>query len=180
MCFRASLENNQSAKYIVSIVTSTSWREVEYTFLMELTTAERNWLAGIFEGEGTCGLYGPYAPKKDKKVILSLTSTDEDVITTIHRLTRVGTIALKRLSAKNPNHRDQWNWQVQDIASVLAVCSQLYPLLHSRRQAQMQPVMVWCEERLTRPLRPGTSNPERDRAGRYLRASAERLDGGAA
>jgi hypothetical protein len=110
---------------------------------------ELGWLAGVFEGEGTCGVYGPYeyAPARVQMVVAS---TDLDVIERVHALTGRGTVRRKnpKPSAVCTLPKPQYHWQVAAVSDVAAVCTLLYPLLHARRQAQMKPVMEFCANRI--------------------------------
>ena len=134
------------------------------------------WFAGLFEGEGSCGIYGPYPATATQRASYErakagLTSADADVIATVQRLTGVGTVNHARLSQKNPKHKDQFHWQVQNTADVLHVCNLIYGRLHSRRQEQMRPVIEWCEKRLANPTR-----RERNGLGQFDSASPSTPD----
>lgn len=140
-----------------------------------MESSEKFWLAGIFEGEGSCGIYGPYG-YRGERVMVSLGSTDKDVVETVRRVAGVGKINHRPLSQKNPAHRDQWVWCIQNARDALAVCEVIYPHLHARRQAQMLPVLAWCRARVADPPRRDVSSRERDQAGRFAPSTQARRD----
>lgn len=106
-----------------------------------MTERDSGWLVGIFEGEGTCGVY-TYAT--GKRVILAIASTDRDVLETCKRLTGVGSIRQNRpaTDATKALHV----WQVQNKRDVAKVCALVYEGLHLRRRVQMNPVLQFCAD----------------------------------
>ena len=110
---------------------------------------ELGWLVGLFEGEGTCGVYGPYeyAPAR---ALMTVASTDLDVVQRVQDLTKRGHVTSmeRKPSAVCAEPKTIHRWQLSAVADVAEVCELLYPLLHSRRQEQMKPVMEFCAERI--------------------------------
>lgn len=82
------------------------------------------WAAGLFEGEGSCGIgSGQRQPR------LQLVMTDRDVVDRFAEVIGVGNV---RTYHRPPNKR-YWQWSVQSQSDVLHVLNLLWPYLGQRR-----------------------------------------------
>lgn len=66
-----------------------------------LTDVETAWLAGIYEGEGSCGIRG-------SSIRVEIVMTDEDVMTRIHELTGIG--SLRPVARRNSEYKQAFRW----------------------------------------------------------------------
>ncbi len=112
---------------------------------------ETGWFAGLYEGEGSCGVY---AHRKTHRAKISLASTDRDVVERFQDLAGVGSIT-QGYRPQRPPHRAPHLWQVANARDVLHVCRLLRPHMGERRAAQMDPVIAFCEDRIAHPRKPG-------------------------
>ena len=92
------------------------------------------WLAGLLEGEGS---FTPGTPRMPNKPIISLKSTDEDVVARAAALLKVS------YQFQNPPSHEGKNWKSYyslRIAGKRATdfMKLLYPIMGMRRQAQIQ------------------------------------------
>lgn len=128
-----------------------------------MNDTQLGWLAGIYEGEGSCGLYGPYGTGRNQheRIMLSIVSTDHDVLDAVLDLTGCGSIMLTRKATDST--KALWKWQISARKDVTRICTILYPLLHARRQSQMKPVIDWCTDRQANPIKPGPRSEEANR-----------------
>jgi hypothetical protein len=97
------------------------------------------WLAGLYEGEGTCGVFG-----KNKSVQAVIQMRDEDVIRRVNDLfpaTRIGFHEDKR-----PNHSAMYLWRIQDRHRVKRFLELIMPYMGRRRAEQAQDVLDFIAE----------------------------------
>jgi hypothetical protein len=79
--------------------------------LKELTDTQVAWLAGIYEGEGSCSIQ-----KKGRAFAVSVMMADEDIVNRIFNLTGIGSVNICR--HKNPEHKLYHRWSVSSIGAV--------------------------------------------------------------
>lgn len=90
---------------------------------------ERAWAAGLFEGEGSFGM------RKNGTVLLSLASTDLDVIKRFR--TAIGTGRIwSQPPGRNNRKKRLWRVDVSQVDEVMRVTEMLYPWLGDRRRAR--------------------------------------------
>lgn len=112
------------------------------------------WVAGLLEGEGSftaCPVtiaskkQGGGEPYRYTKVAVTCAMVDEDVIRKLGVLIKVPcSIRKQERSKKHPKWQDVWVLQVQDKASIYALCAAVYPHLGSRRKKQCEACMAAC------------------------------------
>jgi hypothetical protein len=96
------------------------------------------WAAGLFEGEG-CSTWN----NRNRRVALTVTSTDLDVIERFYRAVgRVGNIN-GPYQPKNPNSKLYWLWTASKHDTVLEVSEMLRPYLGERRLAKLDQVLAF-------------------------------------
>jgi hypothetical protein len=93
--------------------------------LLPLTEGEVGWLAGLYEGEGYCGLRGHTSFR------VSITMTDLDVIDRIHKITGVGTV----LGPIDRGHKPIKIWSVGGPDGI-ALLETILPWLGERRSVR--------------------------------------------
>lgn len=96
------------------------------------------WLAGLYEGEGSCVTYrrGP----RRLLVHITITSTDKDVIERVAEVAGVGRIYgpyFKNGDGGQLGKKPRWRWTVCRTRDVLAVMERIEPFLLSRRTATL-------------------------------------------
>jgi hypothetical protein len=89
---------------------------------------EAAWAAGLFEGEGSFGL------RKNGTVLLSLASTDQDIIQRFRTIVGTGQVSSKP-PGKNGRRKRLWRVDVIRVDDVLRIVDMLYPWLGERRRA---------------------------------------------
>lgn len=89
------------------------------------------WAAGIFDGEGTGGLW-PYKQRGGviTKPEMALSMTCEKTIRTFHEVVGVGTVYTLKL--REEHHKPQWRWAVA-YRGALAVAQLFFPYAVTKR-----------------------------------------------
>lgn len=103
------------------------------------------YIAGIIDGEGCIGLY------KDKTYhcLVRVTSTNHVFTTMLRDITDLGT--LSGTDRKEPNHKRQETWLVQNRAECLMLLRKVSPMLFLKyKQAAL--AIEFCEKSLTRTI----------------------------
>lgn len=101
-----------------------------------MTEPEIAWLAGLFEGEGTAGVYG-------SSVQCIITSTDQDVIDHVQELFPANKIYY--VKRRQPQHKEAWCWRIQDRPRVTRFLELILPYLGERRSAKAREVLTHIE-----------------------------------
>lgn len=101
------------------------------------------WAVGLFEGEGTMGVY-QWAKRGDKIVVMGVGMTDEDVIRRFHRAVGFGRVTGPH---KNRNVKPIWRWRLQNHRDSHALLVRMLPYLGERRRARAVDILQWIEER---------------------------------
>lgn len=102
------------------------------------------WIAGLFEGEGTC-VYGEkkYTNKSGPiiygQIIVRIGMSDEDVIHSLLDRTGVGTLGDYAPNRENRKH--VYRWSVTGRDDVDMVLAGMWPHLFSRRKQQIEVAM---------------------------------------
>lgn len=89
-----------------------------------LEPTEIAWLAGIYEGEGSCGI------SNGRAINVTVVMTDEDVISRIQSLTGCGSV--KMLPQRDENYKQAYRWSVGSVEAV-AFLEAVLPWLGTRR-----------------------------------------------
>lgn len=98
---------------------------------MEITRDNALWFAGLFEGEGCL------STSKNRGWVISLRMTDHDIMVKIQTLFG-GPLYFDQRSAKHPNLKDCWSWQLSKQAHIYAIVAAIYPFMGTRRQSKMR------------------------------------------
>jgi hypothetical protein len=135
-----------------------------------VTEADRYWLAGLLEGEGSF-FAGP--PSQPHLPVLSIQETDEDVVG------RVGDLLGRKIYASHPK-RDGWKttYQLRLVGSrAVAWMTALRPLMGRRRREQIDRALASYAPRDRRLLddRAAQEAPDLLAGGWTIRAVAERF-----
>jgi DNA-binding XRE family transcriptional regulator len=96
---------------------------------MTISNSDLCWLAGYLEGEGSFSC-GP--PSKPGQPVISVSSTDEDIIARVALLWGVNYSEAKR-KKKNPKHKLAWTVQKRSYPAVQLMLL-LRPIMSNRRQ----------------------------------------------
>lgn len=91
--------------------------------MKELTPAEVAWLAGIYEGEGTCSI------TRGRAIRVEIVMTDQDIVDRIQDLTGLGSV--RSLSLRGEKHKQAWRWSIGSADAV----------------AFLEAIMLWLGER---------------------------------
>lgn len=97
--------------------------------MRELTEAEVAWLAGIYEGEGSCSI------TTGRAIRIEIVMTDKDIIERLQTITGVGTI--QTLPPRKTNHKEAYRWGIGGINAVVFFES-VMPWLGQRRKQRAQ------------------------------------------
>jgi hypothetical protein len=103
--------------------------------------AEEAWAAGLFEGEGSFGL------RRNGTVLLSLGSTDKDVVQRFHTIVGTGQVS-SRPPGKNGRRKRLWRVDVIRVEDVLRIVDMLYPWLGTRRRAAADAAIATLQRRI--------------------------------
>ena len=99
-------------------------------------TCRLSWAAGLFEGEGCI------RPENVTGVRLTLGMTDEDVVRSFAAVVGAGTVRRQEMPGVR---KPMFVWTLQDRREVRRVLESFVPLLHSRRRARAEEMLVRLE-----------------------------------
>lgn len=110
------------------------------------------WFAGLFEGEGTCGIGKDFA-------LLQVAMTDYDIMERINQM--YPTVrGLRPIRKTQEHHRPAWIWGRYSREGIREVLNEILPYLGKRRTARAHEVLAWLD------LRPGTNHKSRANGNR--------------
>lgn len=115
--------------------------------MLHLSPLHLGWCAGLYEGEGSTSC----SPRRPA-IKARLTLTDRDVLERFVERSGVGSI-MGPYEPKGISRKLQYVWQAQGSAAV-AFLQAIYPLLGSRRQAQIDEAMRRHESRPQHRIKP--------------------------
>lgn len=92
----------------------------------DLTGEQIAWLAGVYEGEGSCSIRG-------RSVRIEIVMTDRDIITRINELCKGGTV--RGPITRDPSHKPTYHWGIGGINAVKFL-EAVMPWLGKRRRAR--------------------------------------------
>lgn len=122
------------------------------------------WFAGMFEGEGTLGIYHSTTKGKEYgSVVMRITSTDYDVLDTLLAVAGCGRIG-KEYRDNRPgkeHYKPYRSWEVRSVPEAQALLRRIRPYLHQRRGERADEVLALKPLDNTRPGRAGGSDPAR-------------------
>ena len=128
------------------------------------TTHNDAWLAGIFEGEGTLGIY--HSKKKGRRygsVTMAITSTDYDVLDKVLSVAGCGQLT-KEYKDKRPgneHYKPFKTWTVRNLSETQALLRRIRPYLLARRGARADEVLALRPMNPASPGRGGGKDPSR-------------------
>lgn len=99
--------------------------------------AEIAWAAGLFEGEGSWGVYGQ--TRGTVMATAALGMTDRDVVEKFHRIVGVGAVHVR--TTERANHKTMHVWTVGKAESVRGLVEMFRPWLGSRRLERADEVL---------------------------------------
>jgi hypothetical protein len=108
---------------------------------LEDVLVNKAWAAGLFEGEGSFGL------RRNGTVLLSLSSTDKDVIERFRSVIGTGRIS-SQPPGRNGRRKRIWRVDVIQVAEVLRIIEILYPWLGTRRRARADEAIDAINQRI--------------------------------
>jgi hypothetical protein len=91
------------------------------------------WAAGLFEGEGSIGVYPVPRRVNSIRTTLSMCMVDYDVLERFHSIVGAGSL-LGPYEGQREGYQIKWIWQTMNARDCLFVLGQLYPYLCSRRK----------------------------------------------
>ena len=101
------------------------------TRVNELTEAETAWLAGMYEGEGSCSFNAT-----NNAWIVAISGKDYDVIRRLQALTGIGTIYERKRD--QPGWSDILTWNVARRGDLFDFLTAIHPWLGERRKARAE------------------------------------------
>lgn len=111
------------------------------------------WIAGLLEGEGCFSICTRKTSKHDhKSLAIHCEMTDEDTIEKLHRVTKCGTINVRKNTSgrrDDRNRKQTWIWSVQNHAGIYKVCCAIYPHMSKRRQEKIKELIEYVESRIS-------------------------------
>ena len=107
------------------------------------SSSELAYLAGVFDGEGSFGIWSRGKDKK-KGFRASIEMTDEDVIMKFLVYFKVGTIMY--IKQREEHHKPTYRWKV-DLENAVNVIRKMLPYLSKRRQAKFHETVNKNESR---------------------------------
>ena len=119
--------------------------------LAQMTPQQLGWVAGIVEGEGSISVNQRrrYSGNTYTYPLVCVGMADEDVVRRLQEWTGVGRVTGPHLPPVRAaaGHKPQWQWNVNNIATVEALMEALWPLLGERRRVQVSQVRSKVAER---------------------------------
>lgn len=107
--------------------------------MKDLTEAQVAWLAGIYEGEGSCAITGGRA------IRVSITMTDQDVMESIANLTTLGSV--RTVPQRNENYKQAYTWSIGSSDAVLFLQAIMPWLGHRRTERAQAAIANWSTNR---------------------------------
>lgn len=95
----------------------------------ELLPTEVAWLAGIYEGEGSCAI------TTGRAIRVEIVMTDQDTIERIRTITGLGSV--RSLTRRDEKYKDAWRWSIGSSDAV-AFLTAILPWLGQRRLERAQ------------------------------------------
>lgn len=108
-----------------------------------MTDAERGYLAGILDGEGSFGM-SPLR-RKQINVYVTVSNTDRRIVDFLQRCTGIGRV-IQQPFRKSPNHRVQYIWNIGARNELRALLPLVIPLLVGKAE-QAKTLLEYCERR---------------------------------
>lgn len=99
------------------------------------------WAAGLFEGEGSFGL------RANGTVLVSVASTDRDVIDRFRRVIGTGRVS-SQPAGRNNRRKRLWRVDVIQVDEVFRVTRMLYPWLGERRRSRADEAVATIQRRI--------------------------------
>ena len=99
---------------------------------------ELGYLAGVFDGEGTFGIWSK-GDGKTRQLRVCVDMTDGDTI--LRFLTFFKTGAIYSRVPKDPKHKLMYSWRVTKIEIALDILRKMLPYLSKRRQSKFHEVV---------------------------------------
>lgn len=87
------------------------------------------WLAGIYEGEGTCSI------TNGRAIRVEIVMTDQDIVERVQSITGFGTV--RTVAQRAENHKQAYRWSIGS-AEAVAFLEAIMPWLGNRRAARAQ------------------------------------------
>lgn len=87
------------------------------------------WLAGIYEGEGSCAI------TKGRAIRVEIVMTDEDIISRVQELTGFGSV--RSVAGRAENRKQAYRWSIGSNEAVMFLTS-IMPWLGERRKQRAQ------------------------------------------
>lgn len=106
------------------------------------------WAAGLFEGEGSFNISKNKNRKDSYAAQVNLSSTDEDVIRTFHKILNIGNCGGPYYKISKYSKKPRWTWYVCNYQDCKEVCEKLLPYLHFRRIEKAKEMISFCEQRM--------------------------------
>jgi hypothetical protein len=94
-----------------------------------MSEIEVAWLAGLFDGEGTC--FDTKRRNQRCAITMAVAMTNEEIIRRIQVVTGCGSVVLLR--PNRPEQKESWRWQCYG-ANARNVLDQLFPWLIVKRE----------------------------------------------
>lgn len=91
----------------------------------ELTESQIAWLAGIYEGEGSCAI------TNGRAIRVEIVMTDQDVVDRIHTLTGLGSV--HTVPQRTEKHKQAYRWSIGSVDAINFLQA-IMPWLGDRRE----------------------------------------------
>jgi|TARA_R100001530_G_C4217535_1_gene129061 hypothetical protein len=98
---------------------------------------ELGYLAGVFDGEGTFGIWSK-GKNKTRQLRVAVDMSDGDIV--LRFLTFFKTGAIYARQPKNPKHKLMYSWRVTKKEKALDILRTMLPYLSKRRQLKFHEV----------------------------------------
>ncbi len=98
-----------------------------------MTSEERAWMAGLFEGEGC------FTMRRNHTLRMEIAMTDRDVVERFAKLAGVGNV--NSLDKRVHQRKEQWRWSISGEKAI-ALALELRPWLGTRRGARVDEILA--------------------------------------
>ena len=106
-----------------------------------MTEGEIQWLAGLLEGEGCFGAWGPIRGGRRLRAAVSLKMTDRDVVERAHALLGLETIVMTKGDSRGKGWSDTYVWQANG-ATAERIMRLVLPYMGERRTAKINEILA--------------------------------------
>ena len=118
--------------------------------MSDINVCQLAYFAGLFDGEGTVGVYATSNGKNDKvywSAKVAVTCTYRPAVEDFSRVFQVGQLSSDKRTKNHLGAKPLWRWQITNKADIAYFLSSVLPFLREKRE-QAEIVIAYCGGRI--------------------------------